>query len=53
MNAGRIEKNDLRIFQIHDAFNGGSRGLRFLGNNGQLPAHQGIQERGFAGIGPS
>ena len=53
VNAGRIEENHLGAFHVEDAFDGGSGGLRFLGNNRQLAAHQRVQQSGFAGVGPS
>ena len=36
-----------------DALNGGARGLRLVGDDGELFADQRVQQRGFAGVGPA
>ena len=51
--ARRIDENDLRFRQGDHALYGRPRGLRLIGDDGHLLAHQCIQQRGFSGVRPA
>ena len=53
MNAGRIEKDDLRLGRGHHALDRRAGGLRLIRDNRDLLSHQRIQQRGFSGIRPA
>ncbi len=57
MNAWSVDQNDLAaqltllLGNVNDPQNAVARGLGLGADDGQLLADQGIQERGFAGVG--
>ena len=59
MNSGRVDEHDLPGFaslllgDVDDSENAVARGLGLRRNDGQLLAHQRIQQRALARIGPS
>ena len=50
-DAGRVHKNDLPFGAVDDAVDGFAGGLRFGGDDGDLGAHQRVEQRGLADIG--
>ena len=50
VQARRIHDDDLRILAVHQAANGVAGGLRLVSGNRNLLPHQGIGQRGLAGI---
>ncbi|CAB4846611.1 unannotated protein [freshwater metagenome] len=51
VKAGRVDEYQLRVVAVDDAPDGVTRGLRLTRGDGDLLAHQGVGERGLAGIG--
>lgn len=49
-DAGRIDEDDLRLIERDDAADLGARGLGLVGDDGNLGAHQGIEQGRLAGI---
>src|SRR5262245_39923911 len=53
MDTRRIQENNLSFGSRHDPAHYVSRGLGFIGDDGDLLADQAIQESGFSGVRPS
>ena len=53
MQARRIDQHQLRLGPIDHAQNPVAGGLRLGGDDGHLAPHQGIDQGGFADIGPA
>ena len=49
--AGRVDEHDLAFGSMDDAVVRVACGLRFRRNDGDLGAHQGVEERRFADVG--
>ena len=49
----RIQQHKLRIAAVDHAVNAVACGLRLVGHNGDLLAHQGVGQAGLAHIGPA
>ena len=48
---GGFVSGRIRFCERNHALNRSARGLRFVGDNGHLGSHQGVQQGGLAGIG--
>ena len=51
VNAGRVDEDDLRSGQRDHALDRRPGGLRLIGHDGHFLPHEGVQQRGFAGVG--
>jgi hypothetical protein len=51
VNPGSIDEYDLRAIERQHALYGGAGGLGLVGDDGHFLPHQGVQQRGFAGVG--
>lgn len=51
--AGSIDEYDLAARMVDDAVKGVARRLGFRGDDGDLPANEGVEKGGFAGVGPA
>ena len=50
LHARSVDEHDLRLGQGQDAADAVAGGLGFWGNNGQLLAQKGVEQRGLAGV---
>ena len=53
MEARGVQKDILRVAQLHHGGDAVAGGLGFIGNNGDLLPHDGVGEGGFTHIGPT
>ena len=52
VDSRRVQKDDLGVGPVHDPLDAVPRGLRLVGDDGDLGAHQRVQQRRFANIRP-
>ena len=53
MHTRRVDEHDLSFGIVANAGNAIARGLRLVGNDGELLADQTVEEGGLAGVGPA
>ena len=53
VQSGCIDQHDLEVLAVHDAADGVPGGLRALGGDGDLAAHQCVGQRRLTGVGPT
>ena len=53
MKSRRVEQHVLRVAAVHHAVDAVARGLGLVGDDGDLLAHKGVGQAGFADVRPS